>query len=60
MSAERAEIIILRAENAELRDRWRECVDTIDVLRSALHHRGVWSGTECMCDQDPCPGFPDV
>ena len=27
----------LEAENAELRERWRSCVDTIDALRSAFY-----------------------
>jgi hypothetical protein len=32
----------------------------VDLLVTALAHRNSWSGTECMCDEDPCPGFPDV
>jgi len=27
----------LEAENAELRERWRSCVDTIDAIRSCLY-----------------------
>ena len=27
----------LEAENAELRERWRSCVDTIDAIRSQLY-----------------------
>ena len=27
----------LEAENTELRERWRSCVDTIDAIRSCLY-----------------------
>ncbi len=28
-----------------------------DQLAMALVHRTLWSGSDCQCDEDPCPGL---
>lgn len=36
-------------------DRIEALMTALAIAEAALRHRDRWAGSDCMCDDDPCP-----